>query len=126
MSEVDAAAELSGIVVIAATSRPDRLTNEVLRVGRFDFSFVLSLPEAKARRQILQNAVKRMPLAADIEFDRLSSMTHGFSPADLANLCNRVGLLAFSRAYSNGGDGVIPPVVDAELFEQALRGRKMS
>lgn len=125
MAEVDAVSVLSGIVVIAATSRPDRLTDDVLRVGRFDFSLALSLPEAKARRKILQNVVKKMPLAADIDFDRLSSMTHGFSPADLDNLCNRVGLLAFSRAYNNGGDGVIPPVVDAELFEQALRGRKM-
>jgi transitional endoplasmic reticulum ATPase len=126
MMEVDSVAALSGIVVVAATSRPDRLTNDVLRVGRFDFSLMLSLPEARARREILQGAVKKMPMAADIDFDRLASMTHGFSPADLANLCNRVGLLAFSRSYSNGGCGVIPPVIDAELFEQALRGRKSS
>ncbi len=122
MTELDAVADIPGIVVIAATNRPDRLTGALLRAGRFDFSLALPLPDGTARKKILQICVRKMPLAADIDFDSLAMATRGFSPADIANLCNRVGLMAFRRSLSGPDGGVIPPVVDVELFEQGLRG----
>jgi len=124
MAELDGLASLPGVVVIAATNRPDRLTADMLRPGRFDFAVTLPLPDAIARKKILQIHAHKLPLASDIDFDRLASVTQGMSPAEIANLCNRVGMMALRNSLSGPESGVIPPVVNGELFEQALRGRK--
>lgn len=124
MAELDGLASLPGVVVIAATNRPDRLTADILRPGRFDFAVTLPLPDTIARKKILQIHAHKLPLVADIDFDRLANNTQGMSPAEIANLCNRVGMMALRNSLSGPDGGVIPPVVNGELFEQALRGRK--
>ncbi|NTU76406.1 MAG: AAA family ATPase, partial [Alphaproteobacteria bacterium] len=122
--EIDKLQAMSGVVVLAATSRADRLSFEFVRSGRFDFTVTLPLPDALARKKILQIHARKLPLAADIDFDHLAGLTQGMTPAEIAALCNRVGLMALQQAQGEGSSGVIPPVVNAELFEQLLRGRK--
>ncbi len=124
MANLDSLPLLPGVVVIAATSRPDRLTSEFLSPGRFDFALTLPLPDLAARKKILQIHAHKLPLASDIDFDHLAESTHGMAPAEIANLCNRVGMMALRQSLSSPEGGIIPPVVNADLFEQALRGRK--
>jgi transitional endoplasmic reticulum ATPase len=124
LSELDGLAMFSGVAVIASTNRPDRLTMDVLRPGRFDYAVSLPMPDHAARKKILEIHARKLPLAADVNFDRLADDTQGLSPAELANLCNRVGLMAIRQSLGDDRGGIIPPVVNAALFDQALRGRK--
>lgn len=124
MAELDALPTLPGVVVIGATNRPDRLTNEILNPGRFDFALTLPMPDFAARKKILHIHARKLPLAADVDFERLASLTQGLSPAEIAALCNRVGVMAIRQSLAGLEGGAIPPIVTAEMFEQALRGRK--
>lgn len=124
ISEMDALNSLLGVVVIAATNRPDRLSSEVLHPGRFDFVMTLPMPDQAARKKVLQLHARKLPLAADVDFDSLAAGTQGMSPAEIANLCNRVGLMALRFALNSPEMGGLLPVVTADLFEQVLRGRK--
>ncbi len=124
LTDMDSLAMTQGVVVIAATNRPDRLTSDILRPGRFDFAVTLPLPDGEARKKILQIHAHKLPLAADVDFDVLANATKNMAPAEIANLCNRAGLMALSRSLSDESGGVIPPMVNAALFEQILRGRK--
>jgi cell division protease FtsH len=85
------------VVVLAATNRPDVLDAALLRPGRFDRRVIVDLPEASARRAILDVHTKDKPLADDVDLDDLASMTAGFSGADLANLANEAALIATRR-----------------------------
>lgn len=124
VAELDSLATMSGVVAIAATNRPDRLTPEMLKAGRFDYAVTFPMPDLLARKKVLQIHARKLPLSADIDFDRLAANTQGMSPSEISNLCNRVGLMAI-RMSLNTSDGVPTlPVVTAELFDQALRGRK--
>ncbi|MFA6280313.1 MAG: AAA family ATPase [Bdellovibrionales bacterium] len=123
MAELDALPLLSGVVVVAATNRPDRLTSEMLRPGRFDFAMTLPMPDGAVRKKILQIHARKLPLSADIDFDQLADSTQGMSPAEIVALCNRVGLLAI-RQVLGAPEGGLPPVVQPSHFEQVLRGRK--
>jgi len=123
MAELDMLTSLLGVMVIGATNRPDRLAQEILRPGRFDFAITLPLPDVNARKKVLQIHGRKLPLAADIDFDRLAANTQGMSSSEIANLCNRVGLMALRHALGSP-DATGIPVVTPELFEQALRGRK--
>jgi len=123
MAELDSLSSLMGVMVIAATNRPDRLAAEALRPGRFDYAVTLPLPDNAARKKVIQIHARKLPLAADIDFDRLAANTNGMSSAEIANLCNRVGLMALRQAL-NAVDAGSLPVVTPDLFEQALRGRK--
>lgn len=122
--ELDGLALMPGVMVVAATNRPDRLSVEILTPGRFDYAATLPMPDTAARKKILQIHAHKLPLAADIDFDHLANITHGMSPADIANLCNRVGLLALRQSLSEEHGAIVPPAVSAVLFEQVLRGRK--
>ncbi len=124
ISEMDALHSLLGVVVIAATNRPDRLSAEVLRPGRFDFVMTLPMPDQSARKKVLQLHARKLPLAADVDFDSLAASTQGMSPADIANLCNRVGLMALRHALNSPEMTGFLPVVSGDLFDQVLRGRK--
>jgi cell division protease FtsH len=92
LSEMDGFDRNDMIVVIAATNRPDVLDAALMRPGRFDRRVVVDLPEATARKAILGVHAKDKPLAKDVDFDALASMTAGFSGADLANLVNEAAL----------------------------------
>ncbi len=122
--ELDGMSLIPGVVVVAATNRPDRLLADVLRPGRFDYAVTLPMPDTAARKKIFQIHAHKLPLAADVDFDRLATATQGMTPAEIANLCNRVGLMALRQSLNDEGGGVLPPVVNAALFDQAFRGKK--
>ncbi|KPF68299.1 cell division protein FtsH [beta proteobacterium AAP99] len=108
--EMDGFDTNSGIIVIAATNRPDILDPALLRPGRFDRQVVVPLPDIRGREQILKVHMRKVPLGTDVEAAVLARGTPGFSGADLANLVNEAALFAARR---NGR------VVSMEDFEKA-------
>lgn len=93
LNEMDGFAAHEAVVVVAATNRPDVLDPALLRPGRFDRKVVLDLPDKKARLAILKIHTRKVPLADDVNLERLASLTVGFSGADLENLVNEAALL---------------------------------
>ncbi|MBS0212794.1 MAG: ATP-dependent zinc metalloprotease FtsH [Proteobacteria bacterium] len=92
--EMDGFEGSEGIIVIAATNRPDVLDPALLRPGRFDRQVVVGLPDVKGREQILQVHMRKVPLADDVKAAVIARGTPGFSGADLANLVNEAALFA--------------------------------
>ena len=92
--EMDGFEGTEGIIVVAATNRPDVLDPALLRPGRFDRQVMVGLPDVRGREQILKVHMKRVPLAGDVEVSFLARGTPGFSGADLANLVNEAALFA--------------------------------
>ncbi len=108
--EMDGFETGSGVIVIAATNRPDVLDPALLRPGRFDRQVVVPLPDIRGREQILMVHMRKVPVAPDVRPDILARGTPGFSGADLANLVNEAALFA-ARANKR--------LVDMEDFERA-------
>jgi cell division protease FtsH len=98
--EMDGFAPNQGIVVIAATNRPDILDPALLRPGRFDRQVTVGAPDLKGREQILKIHAKKVPLAEDIDLRQIARGTPGFSGADLANLINEAALFAVRSGRS--------------------------
>ena len=86
-----------GVIIIAATNRPDVLDNALLRPGRFDRQVMIDLPDLEGREAILKVHAKKIKLADDVELSSLARATSGFSGADLANLLNEGALIAARR-----------------------------
>ncbi|MDQ7829117.1 MAG: ATP-dependent zinc metalloprotease FtsH [Armatimonadota bacterium] len=95
--EMDGFDPNAGIIVIAATNRPDILDPALLRPGRFDRRVVVDNPDTKGRRAILEVHARGKPIAEDVNLDLLAKRTPGFSGADLANMMNEAALLAARR-----------------------------
>ncbi len=92
--EMDGFEANEGIIIVAATNRPDVLDPALLRPGRFDRQVVVSRPDIEGREKILEVHTKKLPLAPDVDLRTLARGTPGFSGADLANLANEAALLA--------------------------------
>jgi cell division protease FtsH len=92
--EMDGFDPHAGIIVLAATNRPDILDNALLRPGRFDRQVMIDRPDVQGREQILKVHAKGKPLASDVDLKLLAKRTPGFTGADLANLLNEGALLA--------------------------------
>ena len=103
--EMDGFEGNEGIIVIAATNRPDVLDPALLRPGRFDRQVVVGLPDVRGREQILKVHMRRVPLAPDIDAAIIARGTPGFSGADLANLVNE------ATAYHEAGHAIIGRLV---------------
>ena len=95
--EMDGFEENEGVIVMAATNRPDILDKALLRPGRFDRQIVITLPDVKARLQILEVHAKKKPLGDDVNLETIAKTTSGFAPADLENILNEAALLAARR-----------------------------
>lgn len=95
--EMDGFEQNSGVIVIAATNRPDILDPALLRPGRFDRQVVVDRPDVRGREGILKVHTRKIPLAPDVRIDVIAKGTPGFSGADLANLVNEAALLAARR-----------------------------
>jgi cell division protease FtsH len=108
--EMDGFEGTSGVIVIAATNRPDVLDPALLRPGRFDRQVVVPLPDIRGREQILLVHMRKVPIAPDVDASIIARGTPGFSGADLANLVNEAALFA-ARANKR--------LVDMEDFERA-------
>ena len=91
--EMDGFSQNEGIIVMAATNRPDILDKALLRPGRFDRNIYVSLPDVKARKAILEVHARNKKLADDVDLENIAKKTVGFSPADLENLLNEAALL---------------------------------
>jgi cell division protease FtsH len=96
--EMDGFGVNEGIIIIAATNRPDILDPALLRPGRFDRQIVVDRPDVRGRREILRVHTKGKPLAKEISLDVLARSTPGFTGADLSNLVNEAALLAARRS----------------------------
>ena len=94
LAELDGFGENTGVIVLAATNRPDVLDAALLRPGRFDRHIYLELPNKEERKEIFEVHLKPIKKAEDIEVDLLASLTPGFSGADIANICNEAALIA--------------------------------
>ena len=95
--EMDGFEANEGVIIVAATNRPDVLDPALLRPGRFDRQITVGNPDVRGREQILQVHMKHVPLAPDVDAKILARGTPGFSGADLANLVNEAALLAARR-----------------------------
>ncbi|HCR85578.1 MAG TPA: cell division protein FtsH [Alphaproteobacteria bacterium] len=95
--EMDGFQPHEGIIIIAATNRPDVLDPALLRPGRFDRQVVVGLPDVQGREKILNIHLKKIPVAPDVDTSVIARGTPGFSGADLANLCNEAALIAARR-----------------------------
>ena len=95
--EMDGFGENQGVIVIAATNRPDILDPALLRPGRFDRQVTVSYPDIDGREAILKVHAKRKPLGPDVDLRSIASQTVGFTGADLENLLNEAALLAARR-----------------------------
>jgi len=96
--EMDGFETGQGVIVIAATNRPDVLDPALLRPGRFDRQVVVPLPDIRGREQILSVHMRKVPIAPDVKGDVIARGTPGFSGADLANLVNEAALFAARRS----------------------------
>ncbi len=96
--EMDGFETNQGIIVIAATNRPDVLDPALLRPGRFDRQVVVPLPDVRGREQILKVHMRKVPVASDVKADILARGTPGMSGADLANIVNEAALFAARRS----------------------------
>ena len=108
--EMDGFEGHAGIIVIAATNRPDILDPALLRPGRFDRQVVVPLPDIRGREEILKVHMRKVPISGDVKADIIARGTPGFSGADLANLINEAALFA-ARGNKR--------LVDMEDFEKA-------
>ncbi len=108
--EMDGFEATAGVIVIAATNRPDVLDPALLRPGRFDRQVVVPLPDIRGREQILLVHMRKVPLAPDVKAEIIARGTPGFSGADLANLVNEAALFAARQSKR---------LVDMDDFERA-------
>ncbi len=108
--EMDGFESNDGVILLAATNRPDVLDPALLRPGRFDRQVVVDLPDVKGREGILAVHARQLPLAEDVELSLIARGTPGLSGADLSNICNEAALFAARRGVDR---------VSMEDFEQA-------
>ncbi len=99
--EMDGFDSNEGVILIAATNRPDILDSALLRPGRFDRRIVVNMPDLKGREEIMRVHVRKIPLAKNVNLKVIARSTPGFSGADLANLVNEAALLAARHGQDN-------------------------
>lgn len=110
LTEMDGMNAKKNVFVIGATNRPDQIDPALLRPGRLDQLIYIPLPDEVSRLSILQANLRKSPVASDVDLDFLAKNTHGFSGADLAEICQRAAKLAIRE--------------DIDLDMQRLRERK--
>lgn len=127
LTEMDGIEELRGVVVIAATNRPDMLDPALLRPGRFDKLLYVPPPDLEARKEILRIHTRKKPLADDVNLDDLAKRTEGYTGADLEALCNTAVMLAIREYVAVNKDpkeakkGIKNLKVYMRHFEEALK-----
>ncbi len=109
--EMDGFSTDKGVIIMAATNRPDMLDQALLRPGRFDRQIMVDKPDRNARRQIFAVHVTELLLGDDVDMDILAAQTPGFAGAEIANVCNEAALLAARKDKD---------AVEMEDFEQAI------
>ncbi len=102
LEEMDGIKKLSGVLVIAATNRPEKLDPAILRPGRFDKISFVRPPNTDERAQMFKAYLKKVPLRSDIDFKKLGDETNGFTGADIANVCREMKIKALEESVKSG------------------------
>ncbi|MDO4663556.1 MAG: ATP-dependent zinc metalloprotease FtsH [Erysipelotrichaceae bacterium] len=124
--EMDGMGDNTGIVVIAATNRPDVLDPALRRSGRFDRNITVSLPDVKGREEILKVHARNKPLAPTISLENLAKRTPGFSGADLANVLNEGAILAVRHNQTKITQEDLDEAIDRVMMGPAKKSKKYS
>src|ERR1041385_7767278 len=119
LTSIDGMEGMEGVVVIAATNRPDIIDPGLLRAGRFDRLIKVSAPDEGARLSILKVHTEKMPLGKDVDLNELAKLTKGYVGADLESLCREAAIIALREDRK-------ARVVNKNHFEEALRGVRSS
>ena len=101
LREIDNLRDVKGVILLAASNRPERIDPALLRSGRFDYILQLAKPDAADRAAIIRLCCQRVPVASDVDFDEFSARLEGLTGADIESLCKKATLLAISE-YQNG------------------------
>jgi transitional endoplasmic reticulum ATPase len=104
LREIDNLRDVKGVILLAATNRPERVEPALLRSGRFDYVLPFATPDAEDRAVILKLCCRRVPLAADVDKAELISRMNGFTGADIESLCKKATLSAIAE-FQERGDG---------------------
>jgi len=123
LAELDGFDTREGVVLLAATNRPEILDPALLRAGRFDRQIVIDRPDRRGRIEILKVHVKRIQVAADLDLEPVAGITTGFSGADLANLVNEAAILATRRGAEQVGMEDFTAAVERIVVGSERHGR---
>ncbi|MGB3691186.1 MAG: ATP-dependent zinc metalloprotease FtsH3 [Spirulinaceae cyanobacterium] len=126
LTEMDGFEGNTGIIIIAATNRPDVLDSALLRPGRFDRQVVVDRPDYAGRREILQVHARGKTLAKDVDLDKIARRTPGFTGADLSNLLNEAAILAARRDLTEISMDEVNDAIDRVLAGPEKKDRVMS
>ena len=121
--ELDGMSDNSGIIVIAATNRPDVLDPALLRPGRFDRQITVSLPDLKGREAILKVHARNKKLSSDVNLENLAKRTPGFSGADLENVLNEAAILTVRENKSEIDTTLLDEAIDRVMMGPAKKSR---
>ncbi|MBW4551353.1 MAG: ATP-dependent zinc metalloprotease FtsH3 [Aphanocapsa sp. GSE-SYN-MK-11-07L] len=126
LTEMDGFEGNTGIIIVAATNRPDVLDSALLRPGRFDRQVVVDRPDYKGRLEILNVHARGKTLAADVDLEKIARRTPGFTGADLSNLLNEAAILAARRSLTEISMDEINDAIDRILAGPEKKDRVMS
>ena len=121
--EMDGMEDNKGVVVIAATNRPDVLDPALLRAGRFDRQITVALPDRKGRKAILEVHARNKNIAKDVDLDGLAKRTPGFSGADLENVLNEAAILAVRENLTEIHTMQVDEAIDRVMMGPAKKSR---
>ncbi|MGA9255326.1 MAG: AAA family ATPase, partial [Candidatus Sulfotelmatobacter sp.] len=108
LREIDNLRDVKGVILLAATNRPERIDPALLRSGRFDYILPFAKPDAAERAAIMRLCCRRVPLAPDVDFEEFAGRTEGLTGADIESLCKKATLLAIAE-FQEGTR--VPPFV---------------
>ena len=126
LTEMDGFEGNTGIIIVAATNRPDVLDAALLRPGRFDRQVVVDRPDYAGRKEILNVHARGKTLAADVDLDKIARRTPGFTGADLSNLLNEAAILAARRNLTEISMDEVNDAIDRVLAGPEKKNRVMS
>jgi cell division protease FtsH len=126
LTEMDGFEGNTGIIIVAATNRPDVLDSALMRPGRFDRQVVVDRPDYQGRLQILKVHARGKTLAADVDLDKVARRTPGFTGADLANLLNEAAILAARRQLTEIAMDEVNDAIERVMAGPEKKDRVMS
>jgi transitional endoplasmic reticulum ATPase len=97
LREIDNLRDVKGVILVAATNRPERIEPALLRSGRFDYIVPFAKPDAPERADIMRISCKRVPVAPDVDYEEFASRTEGLTGADIESVCKKATLLAIAE-----------------------------
>ncbi|NQT73938.1 MAG: CDC48 family AAA ATPase [Chloroflexi bacterium] len=128
LTELDGIEELKGVVILAATNRPDIIDPALLRAGRFDFQFELPVPDEKARVEIFRIHTKSKPLAPDVDLENLAGATESLVGSDIEAICRQASMLAIREFLGRNSEPELSDfttlTIGVNHFDQALQNMR--